>query len=123
MTDLLLQLETLRRDCEVKMLAQAGEASICQLHKDGRVSGGLKYLEGRLVALSELTRAVKQPGGDNLLAAAVPPLLDAFHDKWQRQLVQHQSNRPLSMPWVAYCQGGLDAICDIQAWLESANNQ
>ncbi len=121
MNDLFAHLETLRHDCEAKMLAQVGEASICQLHKDGRVTGGLKYLEGRLVALSELTRSLKQSSGDDLLSA-LPALLDSFHDKWQRQLTQHQSTRPSSMPWVAYCQGGLDAICEIQTWLETAND-
>lgn len=85
----------MRRDCESGMLDQMGNASMCEIHKDGRVTGGLKYQEGRLVEF----------GADILTAAQI---------KWTQQLERYQVPECPSIPWIAYSQGGVDAIEQIR---------
>lgn len=47
-------------DVERAYQTQAGGASFCQLQKDGRVTGGAKYEEGRLVALHTARRLLRE---------------------------------------------------------------
>lgn len=43
--------------------AQTGGRSVCQIHKDGHVTSGLKYVEGRHDALRAIRRVVKGESG------------------------------------------------------------
>ena len=52
-------------DVQASMARRMGDATACQLHKDGRVTGGMKYDEGRLVALINLQRAVRTAESTN----------------------------------------------------------
>jgi hypothetical protein len=91
-----------------------GHQSACELHKSGRVTGGLKYAEGRLVALTALHRRVRKPApGD---PAALAELLAAEHARWQQLLQTHQHAERPSLPWVAYAQGGVDALAQCLAF-------
>lgn len=90
---------------EKSYLAQTGGEAVCQLHKDGRVTGGLKYDEGQLVALRAVRRALLDANDLNAFAAE----MTAMQSAWRAELDNHQQRkRPL--PWLAYSQGGLDAI-------------
>jgi len=98
--------------------AQAGKASFCQLQKDGRVTGGVKYDEGWLVALFAARRALKDRLSlreDACQAAIAVELAD-----WREALTAQQVKEPPPIPWIAYRQGGVDAL----AWVsEILSNQ
>ena len=86
----------------------AGNQSACQLHKDGRVTGGMKYDEGRLVALTTLRRIVSKQ--DTWAPAQLAEALQSEQNRWQRALQTYQSAEHPSIAWVAYQQGGVDAV-------------
>jgi hypothetical protein len=113
---LLDHLETRRQETEAEIRQQTGSASVCQVHKDGRVTGGLKYHEGRLVALSDLVRDLKRSAADR---DAITALLAAAAARWEAQLARHQASERPSILWVAYTQGGVDAVVEIQHLLET----
>ena len=95
-------------EAELALQAAAGSQSVCELHKSGRVTGGVKYQEGRLVALHALRRALRVLARDEGQAAG--PVLQAELARWQDLLHDHQSAALPSMPWIAYAQGGVD-VC------------
>jgi len=101
-----LDQETAR--AEQDFARHAGNQSACQLHKDGRVTGGMKYDEGRLVALTTLWRIVsmREAWEPAILAAA----LEQEQSRWQAALQTYQNAEHPSIPGVAYNQGGVDAI-------------
>jgi hypothetical protein len=110
---LLDKLYALRQDCEAAMLDYTGGASMCQIHKDGRVTGGLKYQEGRLVVLGAIIRQVKE------LPPAIPPdslaaILTAEAAHWEADLARYRAAERPAIPWVAYSQGGVDTIGEIR---------
>jgi hypothetical protein len=85
--------------------AEAGGATVCTLHRDGRVTGGLKYHEGRLIAFREASRAVAAAA----TAAEARHHLGAIHSRWQEEFEHRRDAAAPSPPWVAYATGGLDA--------------
>lgn len=96
----------LDREIEIaagEMSNTSGGASACTLHKDGRVIGGFKYHEGRLIALAEMRRFLRRGGLDT-------QDLDAIEQRWRVLLEQHRSSGVSSTMWVAYATGGLGAI-------------
>ena len=84
------------------MAAQMGAQTLCELHHSGRVTGGLKYEEGKLAAFSALRRALQH--SDDPAATMTAILAD-----WEADLARYITADPRSMPWVAYAQGGVDA--------------
>lgn len=88
--------------------SQAGDASFCQVQKDGRVTGGMKYEEGRLVALHWIQRkaAAYREEGTAAYAAAV----GAERQAWLAALAAVQAKTPPAVTWIAYRQGGVDAL-------------
>lgn len=98
----------------------AGNQSACQLHKDGRVTGGMKYDEGRLVALTAVRRIARK--GDAWTPAELAEALESEQKKWQRALRTYQSAAHPSMPWVAYNQGGVDALLAASAALSAPSS-
>lgn len=99
------------------MASRLGSQTLCEVHKSGQVTGGVKYDEGRMAAFSDLKRALR--GGDSLAADALRDLFTAQADRWQAQLERHQAQPQPSMPWVAYSQGGLDACREALMWLDA----
>lgn len=100
-------LETLRQNAANAMQDATGNASICQIHKDGQVTGGMKYQEGRLVVMGEVIRRIKK-------GETPADVLDSLATRWTAQLAQYQSVERPTMAWVAYSQGGVDAIAEIR---------
>lgn len=96
---------------------QAGNQSACQLHKDGRVTGGMKYDEGRLVALTTVRRIVRKR--DAWTPTEVDEALESEQNKWQRALQTYQGASQPSIQWVAYNQGGVDALAATSAALSA----
>lgn len=90
---------------EHALLAATGGTNVCQLDKAGRATGGAKYQEGRLVALRAARRLV-QSADATLVRARIRQL----GDQWHADLTAQQVRPRPSMPWLAYTQGGLDAL-------------
>jgi hypothetical protein len=92
-----------RIDDEARAMSQGlGDSTTCRVHKDGRVTGGLKYTEGRLAAFAEARRL----GRDS---HHLEDSLAAFVLTWREELERRTNETPTSMPWVAYATGGAEA--------------
>lgn len=104
-------LEQRRAEAETALQTQLGSQTACEIHKDGRVTGGIKYAEGRLVALNALLRQAR--------AASAPASDQVAHElaRWQAELAHYQTQPNRSIPWLAYCQGGVDACTAAHKWL------
>lgn len=87
------------------MEGELGEQSMCSVHRDGRVTGGLKYQEGRLTAVAEAIRVAR--GSSDIEAELVAQL-----QRWSDELDRRRAASPPSMAWVAYASGGVDASED-----------
>lgn len=108
-------------EAERAYVEQLGGEAACQIHKDGRVSGGMKYAEGRFVALCDLRRRVGVLAAQPSLAQ-LQQALDQEEARWQAALQQHQGRSTLS--WTAYCQGGVDALQDFrEAFAKELNHE
>lgn len=83
---------------------RSGGASMCQVQRDGRVTGGLKYEEGRMVALHFARRALQQRGETGFSD------IEEEGQTWEKALADLQAKTPSSMLWLAYRQGGVDAF-------------
>lgn len=84
---------------EARLLAAAGDRSLCDLSRAG-APGGVKDLEGRLAALAEVGRAVRAgraPG------EVVREVLAA----WRAELPRDEARGPV---WLAYRRGGTDEL-------------
>lgn len=112
---LLDRLEALRLDCEAAILTYTQNAPLFR-DRDGRVTDGLKYQEGRLVVLSEFIRDLK--GGRPRDVMAIAALLEAAAERWGGQLARHQASDHPAILWVAYSQGGVDAVTEIARLLD-----
>lgn len=97
------------------MANRLGAQTLCETHKSGRVTGGVKYDEGRMAAFSDLKRALRK--SDPLGASALHDLFTAEQARWQAQLDRHNRQPKPSMPWIAYSQGGVDACQQALDWL------
>jgi len=117
---LLIWLDQKIRSAEQEYSLHTGTQGVCQLHKDGRVTGGLKYDEGRLVALTAARRIARkvQDTGDNALIGA----LLAERDRWRQTLITYQSADRPSILWIAYNQGGVDALDELLAPVKDGDN-
>ncbi|BCX02176.1 MAG: hypothetical protein KatS3mg053_0114 [Candidatus Roseilinea sp.] len=102
------------------MSSQLGEGSACQVHKEGRVTGGMKYAEGELIALNDLRRKLNaDPAVDD---AALRAIVSVEIARWQNGLESQRRRPKPAMPWLAYYQGGIDALEALQqAWFVPAS--
>jgi len=107
-TELLAWLEQQIGRAEKEYAIHAGNQTACQLHKDGRITGGLKYDEGRLVAFTTLRRIVRK-SGDGAAGELRAPI-EAEQARWQAALHTYRHAPQPSIPWIAYNQGGVDAL-------------
>jgi hypothetical protein len=103
------QLDAAIRVAEQRFAQATGGENVCNLAHNGRVTGGVKYDEGRLVALVTLRRRLRSEAGD---AQAV--LADELA-VWSRALADQQQRTPPAIPWLAYRQGGVDALEQFRA--------
>jgi hypothetical protein len=107
-TELLAWLEQQIGRAEKEYAIHAGNQTACQLHKDGRITGGLKYDEGRLVAFTTLRRIVRK-SGDGAAGELRAPI-EAEQARWQAAIHTYRHAPQPSIPWIAYNQGGVDAL-------------
>ena len=84
------------------MEAELGGEMSCRIHKDGRVTGGLKYHEGKMNAYAEARRLSLDP-------ANLDANMAAFRKRWADELERRKTTEPSSPPWIAYATGGLEA--------------
>lgn len=84
------------------MEVELGANSMCTVHKDGRVTGGLKYREGRLSAFAEARRLARA-------RSDIEAALTAQLQRWSNELDRRRKSSTPSMAWVAYATGGFDA--------------
>lgn len=103
------------REVEHSYQIQTGGATVCQLQKDGRISGGIKYDEGRLVALTTIQRIFKQKSSLRNFRIS----LQTEMKTWQQNLAIHKSRGNPAIQWVAYLQGGVDVIQQYERELEN----
>ncbi|MEI7772542.1 MAG: hypothetical protein WCI67_21310 [Chloroflexales bacterium] len=107
-------LDALMTAAEQAYRGQTGGINVCQLQKDGRVTGGMKYVEGQLVTLTLLRRRLAGADGGNTRSAFGAAITDDLA-VWRAALQAQQRRTPPSVPWVAYCQGGVDALEQVLA--------
>lgn len=94
-----------RAVAERELAAQLGSATLCRIHTDGRVTGGAKYAEGRLVALADLQRRLRGTEAGNPVAVWASELR-----RWADDLERLRAQDRPALPWLAYRQGGVDAL-------------
>ncbi len=114
-SELVEHLAALQQGAERQLQGQMGNETACTLHKDGRITGGLKLAEGRMVALHTLIRLVR----DAPVEADLTALVDAERSAWQQRRDEARRRTPSSLPWLAYAQGGIDACTDAHAILSA----
>lgn len=88
-----------------RLAGELGGASACTLHRDGRVTGGMKYHEGRLVSYRDLITALRQ-----VPERPVAEVLAEHTARWRSELDRHSGRGPTQ--WAAYATGGLDAATE-----------
>lgn len=94
-------------DAEIERAAagmnlEIGDATACTIHKDGRVTGGLKYHEGRMTAFAEARRLGRS-------STDLPGDLQSLGEKWQAEFERRRDTQPTSPPWTSYATGGMEA--------------
>jgi hypothetical protein len=107
-------IDTLITSAEREYHAALGGEAACRIHRDGRVTGGMTYHEGRLVALREARR---------LLSASPPERwpgeLSALRDRWAADLETRKRSRINTPAWIAYATGGHDAAVEVRAAIDA----
>ncbi|MFQ3662568.1 MAG: hypothetical protein SNJ69_09280 [Chloroflexaceae bacterium] len=93
---------------ERSLTDQTGGTNVCRLQQDGRVTGGMKYDEGRLVALSTHRRRLQEAAG-----ADARELVEQDLARWEEALRAQQARERPAIQWVAYNQGGVDALEEV----------
>lgn len=80
-------------------------APVCAADRDNRPVAGVKRSEGRWAALRGIQRETGR--GADLVAA-----LDRARQRWRADLARH-SGRGSGRDWVAYCEGGVEALDEL----------
>ncbi|MEI6362729.1 MAG: hypothetical protein WCP95_11390 [Actinomycetes bacterium] len=97
------QLDVLIEQTVIDLQAATQGGSLCALTRSGRSAPAAKYHEGRWAALTELRRLERQSEA----------LADALRDRWLADL-QLLLGRDADVNWVAYTQGGVDALTQVR---------
>ncbi len=108
MSDWAARLVAARAVAERELAAQLGSDTLCRIHTDGRVTGGAKYAEGRLVALADLQRRLRSAAADDSVSVWASELR-----RWADDLDRLRAQDRPALPWLAYRQGGVDALEDV----------
>ena len=93
------------------MAAQMNNQSLCQIQKDGRITGGLKYDEGRLETLQTVRRLIAEHLEQS------PELIHAEVMRREAQLEKFQQQSRPSIQWLAYWSGAVEMAHKILAWM------
>lgn len=99
-------LEELLHRAEADLDAAAGGAAVCVFTKAGTAVPGIKYHEGRRAALKEVVRRCRRTSEQPSAAAG-----DIRAD-WAEHL-ERLTERGAGADWIAYRQGGIDALADL----------
>ena len=99
-------LADLLHQAEADLDAAAGGAAVCVFTKAGTAVPGIKYHEGRRAALKEVARRCRRTS-ERPSAAAGEVRAD-----WAEHL-ERLTERGAGADWIAYRQGGLDALADL----------
>jgi len=89
-----------------------GDTTSCALAKDGRSHPAAKFQEGKVAALSELSRRID----DDTDAGPVTAEVIAVTTRWTEQTMP--GARP-NQDWAAYRAGGIQALTEIATALET----
>lgn len=103
--------ERLRAAAEADLAAAAGDLSLCAIGRSGRSFPGVKYHEGRTVALASIGRAM---GGGTGLDGAIADV--------DREFGSLEALAAADPEWDAYRQGGLDALHELEAAVRTDAN-
>jgi len=110
----LVRLITDQRDHALALQsAEAGDRTLCDINKRRQASDPLKRAEGQTVALGNLLKAVRRIAGEELSASEFASLLAEERSQWQRLHQLHQHRTPPLRDWLAYAEGGLQALHDL----------
>ncbi|MBW7885822.1 MAG: hypothetical protein H3C34_24960 [Caldilineaceae bacterium] len=93
---------------EREFTIHAGGKTTCQLHKSAETTDRLKYDEGQLVALHNIRRALQQIEAWHPDTAQT--LVEDERARWDRMLNTYRAAARPAPAWLAYSQGGLDAL-------------
>ena len=102
------RLAALLAEAEAGLAAAAGGAAVCVFTKAGTPVPGIKYHEGRRAALKEVARLGGRTSRSPEDAAA------DVRASWAEDL-ERLTQRGAGPDWIAYRQGGLDALADLVA--------
>jgi hypothetical protein len=102
------RLALLLAEAEAGLAAAAGGAAVCVFTKAGTAVPGIKYHEGRRAALKEVSRVSGRTARDAHDVAA------EVRRSWAEDL-ERLTERAAGPDWIAYRQGGLDALADLVA--------
>ena len=105
------QLDRLLEAAKAGLDEAAGGGAVCAFTKAGTPVPGIKYHEGRWAALNEVARRYRRDPKDPATAA------HEISDAWSADL-ERLTQRDAGPDWIAYRQGGLDALADL---LSAAN--
>jgi hypothetical protein len=101
--DLHRRATVVREDALRHLVQLAGDASMCAIGRSGRSFPAAKYHEGRQSAAAQLARRLGRGGDSSAALAEVREQWSAAHDA-----AQHRGP-----DWLAYAEGGLDALSEI----------
>ena len=102
------RLERLRADARSGLDAAAGGAAVCVFTRAGTPVPGIKYHEGRWAALTEVARRCRRTGEDPGRVAV------EVRTGWSEDL-DRLRRRAAGPDWIAYREGGLDALDELGA--------
>lgn len=105
MSDLGATIDRRRAVVEEQLGAAAGARSLCAISRSGGQVDGVKYLEGRLAALREVRRALKECRTPETLVAE-------RRAEWQAELDRVRA-ADAGRGWVAYRAGGVDELDEL----------
>lgn len=104
-------LDELITDAAQLMQQRSGGESVCSFTKAGESVPGLKYAEGRWAALREVRRSAGS-GGELSRVVAEATI------SWETHL-DRLASRSAGRDWIAYRNGGVDALTDLAQSLRS----
>jgi hypothetical protein len=110
-------LDALLAATERSLIAQTAGTTVCRLQQDGRVTGGMKYDEGRLVTLSAARRRLRSMG-DTPACTDYRADLERELAVWRAALRAQQERPRPAVTWLAYRQGGVDALAQTLSLVE-----
>ncbi len=100
---------------ERSFAGKTGGVALCQLQKSGRMTGGLKYDEGQLYALLAAKRLARARDARDLRVG-----VEALVADWGGHLAASQQQEHPPVQWVAYYQGGVDALSTVLAGMTAS---